>query len=165
MDHAVMEGPALLVWLETGWIGAAMRKSPMLYPAVETLHIIGFAVLIGSIIAFDLRVLGFGRFLPIERAARHLLPVALGGFALAVPMGILLFSTEATSIAGNPAFLMKMSLIVVAGVNALLFHLIPWRRVAVWGEHDAPPTARLGAVMSIVVWIGVVCGGRLIAYF
>jgi hypothetical protein len=125
MEHAAMEGPALLVWLESGWIGAAMRKSPMLYPAVETLHIIGFSILVGSIIVFDLRVLGLGRFLPIERAAQHMLPVALCGFALAVPMGFLLFATEATSIAGNPSFLMKMSLLVVAGLNALLFHLIP----------------------------------------
>lgn len=165
MEHAASGGPALFAWLEASGIGAAMRQSPMLYPAVETLHIIGFAVLIGAIIAFDLRVLGFGRFLPIERAACHLLPVALCGFALAAPMGVLLFSTEATSIGQNPAFLAKMSLLVLAGVNAALFHLVPWRRVAQWGEGAAPITAKFGAAVSIVVWIGVVCGGRLIAYF
>ncbi len=160
-----MEGPAIFAWLEASGVGVAMRQSPMLYPLVETLHIIGFAILIGAIIAFDLRVLGLGRLLPIERVAQHLLPIALGGFALAAPMGVLLFSTEATSIGQNPAFLTKMSLLVLAGVNAALFHLVPWRRAAEWGHGVAPPTAKLGAVLSIGLWIGVVCGGRLIAYF
>jgi hypothetical protein len=165
MEHAAADAPALFVWLEASGLGAAMRKSPTLYPLVETLHIIGFTLLVGSIIAFDLRVLGVGRALPIERLAQMLLPLALCGFALAAPMGFLLFATEATSISQNPSFLAKMTLLVLAGVNALLFHLVPWRRVVEWGHGFAPPTAKLGAALSICLWIGVVCGGRLIAYF
>lgn len=165
MEHGAMEAPAIFVWLEASGVGAAMRKSTTLYPLVETLHIIGFTILVGAIIAFDLRVLGLGRSLQIDRLAQHLLPIALAGFALAAPMGGLLFATEATSISQNPSFLTKMSLLVLAGVNALLFHLVPWRRVAAWGQGAAPPTAKLGAVLSIGLWLGVICGGRLIAYF
>ncbi len=138
------QGRRFLVALEASGLGEAMRKSAMLYPLVETLHIIGFATLVRIHHRLRSARAGVARTVPLERAAASLLPVAIAGFCLAAPMGFLLFTTEATSIGQNPAFLMKMSLLVVAGLNALLFHLIPWRRVAVWGAHGAPPTAKLG---------------------
>ncbi len=164
MEHGGA-GSGVLHTLEMSGIGEVMRQSPLLYPIVETLHIMGFAILVGSIVAFDLRVLGFGRAVPIEQAARHLLPVAWVGFALAVPMGILLFSTEATSIAVNPSFQVKISLILLAGINMLLFHRGPWRGVAHWANGTAPSAARAGAAISMALWLGVLAGGRLIAYF
>ncbi len=151
--------------LEMSALGEAMRQSLTLYPAVETLHIIGFSILVGSIVAFDLSVLGFGRAIPLEAAARHLLPVSWVGFAITAPMGLLLFTTEATSIAENPSFQFKMSLILLAGINMLAFHLGPWKSVALWPSGAAPSAARYGAAASMVLWLGVVAGGRLIAYF
>jgi hypothetical protein len=150
--------------LEMSAAGEAMRQSALLYPLVETLHIMGFAILVGSIVAFDLRVLGFGRAVPVDQA-RHLLAVSWAGFLLAVPMGLLLFTTEATSIAENPSFRVKMLLLVLAGINMLVFHFGPWRRVATWGGGSAPAAARAGAAASMVLWLGVLTGGRLIAYF
>ncbi len=164
MEHEG-SGAGWLHALEMSAVGEIMRQSPMLYPAVETLHIVGFSILIGSIVAFDLRVLGFGGSVPIEDAARHLLPVSWAGFALAAPMGLLLFTTEATSIAANPSFIVKMSLLVLAGANALAFHLGPWRVVASWADGRAPSIARVGAGLSMGLWLGVLAGGRLIAYF
>lgn len=164
MEHGG-SGEGWLHALEMSAVGEAMRQSPILYPAVETLHIAGFAVLVGSIIAFDLRVLGLAPGVSFEPAARHLLPVAWGGFALAAPMGVLLFATEATSIAQNPSFLAKMSLLVLAGFNMAIFHFGPWRRVATWSDGPAPVSARAGALTSMVLWVGVLAGGRLIAYF
>lgn len=164
MEHAATGGGWLHA-LEMSAVGDAMRQSPVLYPAVETLHIVGFAILVGSIIAFDLRVLGLAPAAPIEQAGRHLLPVAWAGFALAAPMGILLFATEATSIAQNPSFLAKMSLLILAGINMAMFHLGPWQRVAAWADGPAPLAARAGAFLSMALWLGVLAGGRLIAYF
>ncbi len=164
MEHGGA-GEGFLHTLEMSAVGEAMRQSLMLYPAVETLHIVGFCVLVGSIIAFDLRLLGFGRGIPLEAAAHHLLRVSWAGFALAVPMGLLLFTTEATSIAENPSFRVKIALILLAGINMLVFHFGPWRRVADWPAGMAPASARAGAAASIVLWLGVVAGGRLIAYF
>lgn len=151
--------------LEMSAVGEAMRQSLVLYPAVETLHIVGFCILVGSIIAFDLRVLGFGRGIPLESAARHLLRISWAGFALAAPMGLLLFTTEATSISENPSFRVKIALILLAGVNMLVFQFGAWRRVAAWSVGMAPSSARAGAAASIVLWLGVIAGGRLIAYF
>jgi hypothetical protein len=164
MEHGGA-GEGFLHALEMSAVGEAMRQSLVLYPVVETLHIVGFSILIGSIIAFDLRVLGFGRAVPLEAAARHLLPVSWIGFAIAVPMGLLLFTTEATSIAENPSFLVKMSLIILAGLNMAIFHFGSWRSVSLWANGPVPGAARAGALASMVLWLGVLAGGRLIAYF
>jgi len=164
MEHGG-EGGGFLHALEMSAVGEAMRQSLMLYPTVETLHIMGFSILVGSIVAFDLRVLGFGRGIPLEAAARLLLRVAWLGFSVAVPMGLLLFVTEATSIAENPSFQVKMGLIVLAGLNMILFHFGPWRSVSSWANGVAPGAARNGALVSMGLWLGVLAGGRLIAYF
>jgi hypothetical protein len=159
------EGGGFLHALEMSAVGEAMRQALMLYPAVETLHIVGFSILVGSIVAFDLRVLGFGRGIPLEAAARLLLRLAWLGFAIALPMGLLLFTAEATSIAENPSFRVKMALIGLAGINMVVFHFGPWRSVSSWANGAAPGAARNGALASMALWLGVLAGGRLIAYF
>jgi hypothetical protein len=164
MDHAASQHP-LLVSLEHSNLGAAMRESMWLYPTVEILHIFGFILLVGSIANFDLRLLGLHRFVPIPALARHAVPLAMIGFCIAAPAGFLLFATEATSIAMNPAFQFKLFCVALGLTNAILFHLGPWRTMAVWGPVDyVPPVARLGAATSLLAWIGAVIGGRLIAY-
>lgn len=142
-----------------------MRQSEMLYPAAEILHILGFALLVGSIIGFDLRILGMNRRLPAPVFARHNVPLAMLGFFIAAPAGFLLFATEATSIAVNTAFQIKLVCIAVGLINAGLFHLGPWRDLDQWGQSvTAPGLARVGAVISLLAWIGAIIGGRLIAY-
>ncbi|WP_341703485.1 hypothetical protein [Ferrovibrio sp.] len=165
MEHAPLDHP-LLVGLEQSALGAAMRQSLVLYPGAEVLHILGFALLVGSIVGFDLRVLGLSRHLPVAAFARHSVPLAMLGFAMALPTGLMLFSTEATSIAANPAFQFKLVCIFAGLANAALFHLGPWRRMRDWDSGiPAPRAARIGAGISLCAWIGAICGGRLIAYF
>jgi len=72
--------------LQESALGHVMRSSPALYPAVEILHILGFVVLVGSILALDLRVLGLGRAIPIQPMAQLLLPMSRCGFLLAISM-------------------------------------------------------------------------------
>ncbi|MFN4311853.1 MAG: hypothetical protein ACK4FK_14815 [Ferrovibrio sp.] len=165
MDHTADAHP-WLVALEQSGLGAAMRQSLLLYPAVEILHIFGFVVLAGSILGFDLRVLGIGRHLPLAPFARLVVPLSALGFAIAVPCGFLLFVTEATSIAANPAFQAKLACIAIGLINIALFHLGPWRSMAAWGAPGGlvPPAAKLGAVVSLLAWSGAIIGGRLIAY-
>jgi hypothetical protein len=146
-------------------LSSAMREGAWLYPIVEIVHIAGFSVLVGSVVLFDLRVLGFARSLPVAALGRHLLRWALASLVLVVPAGLLLFSAHPVELAKNPVFLLKLSLIVLAGLNALAFHLLPYRSVAGWDrEQAAPPLARAGAALSILLWIGVISCGRLLAY-
>lgn len=165
MEHAVSSHP-WLVALEQSGLGAAMRQSLFLYPAVEVLHILGFVLLVGSIVGLDLRLLGVTRHLPVSPFARHAVPLAMIGFGIAVPAGLLLFVTEATSIAVNPAFQAKLGCISVGLVNAALFHLGPWRSMARWGIVDGrvPRAAKVAAIVSLLAWTGAIAGGRLIAY-
>jgi hypothetical protein len=146
-------------------LSSAMRAGEWLYPIVEVVHIAGFSVLVGSVVLFDLRVLGCARALPVTALGRHLLRWALASLVVVVPAGLLLFSAHPVALADNPVFLLKLTLIALAGLNALAFHLLPYRGVAGWDrEQAAPPLARLGAALSILLWLGVISCGRMLAY-
>jgi len=155
-----------LAWLSATPLSQAMRGDPWLYPLVEIVHILGFAVLVGSVVLFDLRVLGCARGLPVTLLARHLLRWGAAALLLIVPAGLLLFSAHPDEFARNPAFQLKLALIAAAGLNALLFHVWPYRTVAGWErEVAAPPAARAHALLSILLWTGVISCGRLLAYW
>jgi hypothetical protein len=101
----------------------------------------------------------------VSKLAGRFIPWALAGFLIQVTTGLLLFSSEATKMYGNHGFQIKMSLIVVAGINALLFHSIAYQSVDKW-EHDpvGPLSARVAGLISILLWFGIVAAGRWIAY-
>ena len=94
-----------------------MRQELWLYPAVEILHIVGFVILVGSIAMLDLRLLGLSRELPVRRLAGHLLPWTLGALLVIVPTGLLMFMAHASDLIDNRAFVVKISLIGVAGIE------------------------------------------------
>jgi hypothetical protein len=158
-------GSGWLEALERSALSAAMQNSLWLYPLTETIHLLGLATLVGCAAAFDLRLLGVSRHLPARATARHLLRCARSGFAIAAVSGVLLFIADPVTVAGNPAFRWKLALIAIAGLNALRFHLGPFRTADDWGQGlKAPLGARVAAAVSLVVWAGVVTAGRLIAY-
>lgn len=146
-------------------LGTALRESVWLYPAVETAHIVGFALLFGSILVVDLRLLGLRRDVTLAPLMRFVLPVTLASLLLVVPTGLLLFTAHASDLIGNRAFVIKVALLFGAAINALMFHAGPYK-----AEIDAPPgtaprgSTRLFAAISIVVWVSIVVAGRMIAY-
>ena len=93
-----------------------------------------------------------------------LLPLSRFGFLLAISMGFLLFSADAAHVVRNPAFHAKLLLIAAALVNIVIAHVGPWRRVALW-RAEASGGAKVTALVSLLLWLGAVCAGRLIAYF
>lgn len=147
-------------------IARAMREWLWLYPAVEIAHILGFIVLVGSVVMFDLRVLGLSRRIPVRALARHLLPWSWGALLVIVPTGLAMFSAHAADFLGNRAFQLKMALLLAAGMNAAWFHTGPYQTVKDWDvDLPAPLAARASVVFSLLAWIGVVSCGRLLAYF
>ena len=164
MHEAV--GPAWLVWLEGSAVAAAMRQWLWLYPIVEIVHILGFVILVGAAAMFDLRLLGLSRRLPVTDMARHLLRWARLSLVVVVPSGFLMFMAHATEMAENPAFRLKLLLIAAAVFNAARFHRGPFKSVINWNQNVAiPATAKVAAVLSLVLWAGVIACGRLLAYF
>ena len=155
--------PAVFLALQEGALGHLMRSSPVLYPAAEILHIVGFSLLVGSIVALDLRLLGLGRAIAIPPMAALLLPLSRVGFVMAICMGFLLFTADAAHVVRNPAFQVKLLLIASALANVVVAHIGPWRRMPLW-HGDIPRAAKIGALVSILLWLSIVCAGRLIAY-
>ena len=156
--------------LEASGLGQAMRQWLWLYPAVEIVHIVGIGLLFGSIVVFDLRLLGFSRNISVKRLARHVLPWSAGSFLLIVPSGLLMFIAHASEFIASGVFAVKMLLILAAGVNAGLFHTITFRTADVWDSEEMrklppPPSARLAGALSLLIWISVIACGRLLAYF
>lgn len=156
----------LLRTLQDSPLGGAVRSTPFMYATLESLHILGIAVLVGPAFAFDLRLLGVGRRLvSVTKAARYLLPVSHVGLAIAVLTGLALFSAQAVGVAGSAAAPWKLGLLVVAGLNVLAFHRGVYRRVVEWADANLPPlAARLSAVVSMTTWTGVIFAGRFLAY-
>lgn len=159
-------GPAWLVALGASGYAVAMRQWLWLYPFVEVLHILGFVFLVGAAAMFDLRLLGVSRGIPVTDLARHLLPWSRAGLVLVVPTGLSMFVAHPIEWVGNPAFWVKLTLIVLAGLNAWAFHRGVYRSVGAW-ERNAPTPgrARMAAAASLALWSGVIGCGRLLAYF
>jgi len=154
----------VFAWLEGTPPAAAIAESAWLFPTLETLHVLGLAFVVGSIAAFDLRTLGLAwPARRLETLARDILPWTWTGFAIAVVTGVLLFSNAATDYIRNPAFLAKMGLMVLAGLNVLLFHFHPHQlRFATEGHVSLP--LRVSAGVSLTLWTAIVVLGRWIGF-
>lgn len=154
-------------WLYHSEIGTAIRDSVWIFPIVETIHVLGITLLVGTVAILDLRLLGLIlKRVGVSQVARQILPLTWAGFAVMFVSGFLLFSAEAANSYVNPAFRVKLLLLLLVGLNPLIFHLTIYRDVAAWGELVVTPLrARLAGIFSLTLWAGVICAGRAIAYF
>jgi hypothetical protein len=151
--------------IEMSALAVAMRQWLWLYPIVEIVHLAGIALLVGSIAMLDLRLLGLSRSVPVRRLAAHILPWSAGAFLLIVPSGLMMFVAHAGDFIQSEVFVLKLSLILAAGVNAAVFHAGVYRGAPHWDvERMPPPAARLAAGLSLALWVSVIACGRLLAY-
>jgi hypothetical protein len=148
---------SLLSVIESTAVAVAIRRSVWAYPALETLHIASFGMLIGSLLVFELRLLGLERAIHAVHLARLALGTSVVAFFGAAVSGSLLFISGATEFADHPAFRVKLVLILIAGINAIVFH-------ARGGVRLQDSIARLQAAASLALWLAVLTCGRLIAY-
>ena len=154
-----------LNWLENSSWAVIIRQSLWLYPTLEIIHILGIVILVGAAFMFDLRLLGFSRNLSVSGLSRHLLPWSRRGLLLIIPSGILLFITNAKALGVDPTFWLKMILLLVAALNAFVFHqfiFTIYKNSRMNGK--LPFTAKISAFVSILVWIAIIACGRLLAY-
>lgn len=153
-----------LTWLEGTAIANTIRTSIWLYPALESAHYIGIAFLVGGIMLIDLRLLGVGKSLPI-RTMIGLLPWVWAGFIINATSGTFIFIYGATNFGLNVSFWVKMTLIALAGLNALIFDIAARRSADRWdASAQVPLPVKAVATLSFVLWIGVVTTGRWMAY-
>jgi hypothetical protein len=152
------------VWLEGTQIALWIRDYRFAYATIESGHYIGLSLLVGGIMLIDLRVLGFARNLPLKSMI-GLLPIVWAGFIINIVTGSLLFIYGATNFGTNPAFWLKMTFMVIAGLNALAFDLAVKRKSFDWVTADRPPPlVKTFATLSFALWLCVVTTGRWMAY-
>lgn len=150
--------------LEDTSLAVLIRQSAWLYPIIEIIHIIGIALLVGPAIMFDLRLLGLSKNIIIQDLAKHLLPWSQRSLFLLIPSGLLLFITNAATLWVDPVFRIKLVLLVIAGVNALLFHKYILTKISCRNVSTFTGSGKLTAVMSIILWLAIIACGRLLAY-
>jgi hypothetical protein len=135
----------------------AIATHPWAYPALEVVHIVGVAMLLGNLLALELRVWGLARDVPLQPLARLSLTLSLAGFGVLVLSGVLMFAAAPAELLANRAFLWKMGLVQLAGLNAAWFH-------ARKGLQLLDRTARVQTALSLGLWLAVIFCGRWIAY-
>jgi hypothetical protein len=146
-------------------MGEFMRTSTWAWPTFESLHFIGMSLLAGTIVMFDLRLLGFARAVPVSALPR-LIPFGIGGFLLNMTTGICFISATPDQYLFNAAFRWKVVFIVIAGLNVLFFYTRVFRRLEAVSENVPPPlAARVVGGISLGAWIGVMSAGRLLTFF
>jgi hypothetical protein len=143
-----------------------IHKTPWAFTTVEVVHVFAVAMVLGTIMIVDLRLLGLASTKrPFVEFSRKLLPFTWSAFVLAVLSGSLLFMSRPLEYIANPVYWIKMLLIVLAGINMLVFELITARGVQTWNLDARPPRPpRPAGAISIACWILVVVMGRLIGF-
>ena len=144
---------------------AAVMQMRWAWPLVESAHFVGLTLLFGSIAAWDLRLLGMLRDVPVA-AFHRLVPFAVAGFAVNLATGLCFMVTYPNQYVYNSAFHVKAACILLAGFNVAVFYATMFRRVkALPAGVQPPPLARASGAISLVLWITVIVCGRMITFF
>ena len=152
-----------LEWLQTTRPALFVAETLWAYPLFETLHTIGMTLLVGSLGLVNLRVLGFKRELPIV-GTLDFLPLAWLGFTLNLISGLALFSSDAVYFWSSITFRVKLTLVLLGGINAFVLGQSVFRQARAGYADAARPAVRLVAASSLLFWLGAIAAGRLIAY-
>lgn len=134
-----------------------ISSHPWAYPALEVVHLVGIALLLGNLVLLELRVLGLVPALPLAALARAALSLVVLGFALAAATGLLMFASQPMELLANRVFTAKLLLICLAGCNAAWFH-------GRGSLQRGDALAKAQALLSLGLWLAVVACGRFIAY-
>ncbi len=153
---------AFFTWCENTWLGDAIRDSNWLFPAIESVHLLGLAVIGGAVLVVNLRLLGFGLGRqPVAQLWRDTRPWLMGSLAVMLASGLMLFTSESIKLYYHEAFWVKMSSLLLS----ILFTFTVVRKVALADPGRVRPLwSRVVGLVSIVLWSGVGVGGRWIGF-
>jgi hypothetical protein len=155
-----------IAYFENSGLADNIRENDLLFPLIESVHVVAICLVFGSILAIDLRLLGLASIRQsVSRVTSGILPLTWSAFAVAGASGALLFISNATKYLGNGYFVAKIFLICAAGLNMAIFHGLSARDLPRWENETAPPlAARLAGGLSILLWVSVVVCGRWIGF-
>ena len=152
-----------LEWLQGTPLAVSIAEE--WFPLVESVHVITMALVTGTIFIVDTRLVGLtSARLPFSYVSDRLLPWTWGAFGCSVLTGTLMFMSNATGYFDNTPFRLKMTLLLLAGLNMLYFQSLTFRSVSAWDAGRPPVAARAAGVISICLWCGVIGFGRWIGF-
>ena len=156
----------LVSYVEDSALADNIRENDLLFPLIESVHVLSICLVVGSILAVDLRLLGLASInRPVSRVSNGILPLTWSAFAIAVASGGLLFISNATKYLANGYFVAKILLICAAGLNMAIFHAIGATDMPKWeNEKTLPRRVQLAGGLSILLWVSVVTCGRWIGF-
>jgi len=153
-------------WVGNSSVGIFMAQNAIAFPLAESIHVFAISIVFGVIAIVDLRLIGLASTsYRVSRLSTALLPITWGAFAAAVVTGLLLVASKPQSYFDNSFFRIKMVMMVLAGLNMLVFHFVTQRGMEHWDASRSPPSAaRAAGAISLVLWIVVVTCGRWIGF-
>jgi uncharacterized membrane protein len=153
-------------WLQSLPWASGVKESTWQFPVVESIHSLALAVMLWPAAILDLRLLDLVmRRRTVSSVAAQFLPWVWTGFVAMVASGVILFASEAVKCYNSPFFRVKVVLLIVAGLNAWVFHETIFRDITTWDNHPSTPLrAKLAGGCSLAIWIGIVAMGRGLAY-
>jgi hypothetical protein len=153
-------------WLASTRGSIALHESLYMYPLVESVHVLTLCLFIGMTVLLDFRLVGLGlRGVPLTDITKRLAPWMRAGFVVMVITGFLLFYAIPIRSYQNVFFRAKVIMLVLAGLNAWVFHSGIYRSVERWNlDAIVPRRARLAGIFSLILWSAIIVAGRMIAY-
>jgi len=152
--------------VESSGLAEWLRTSLYAFPLIESVHVIGLTTVFGTAAIIDLRLLGLASARrPFALLASETMKWTWAAFALTATTGALMFVTNAHVYYENLQFRLKMAALALAGLNVLIFNLTAARTIHRWSNDTAaPPVGKLVGIVSLVLWIGVICLGRWVGF-
>lgn len=144
-------------WCASTSLAQAIAQSMWGFAVIETIHIIGLAMFLGSIFVLNLRILGYGVRQPAAQLAKDISRWAIAGFLLMIGSGVAMFMSAATTYSSSDPLAVKMTLLVIALGLQLTIHKVP-------GMYAGSISGRVMAGLALVCWFGVAYAGRGIAF-
>jgi hypothetical protein len=157
---------SFLQWLYNTPFSITMRESLWAEPIVETIHVQTLTLFLGFAVLLDMRLLGVAmKRRRMSEVLGQLNPWLFGGFTVMIVTGVLLFCADPIAFYSTTVFKIKMIMLVLAGLNVLIFNATIGRKIAEWDlSPTTPGGAKLAAIVSLVLWVFIISAGRWIAY-
>jgi hypothetical protein len=148
-------------WIEHSPVGEFLRNSRVLFPIIESIHLIGLALFVGTLLLIDMGLLGLAmRRQPVHQVAAALAPWTWGGFLLLMLTGPFMFTAQAAKWHDNPVFWFKMLLLIIAAV----FQLSVRRKITADNSLLHPVTAKLIGAVSLIMWISIALSAKMMEF-
>jgi len=157
----------LCKWLEQTSLSQAIQVNNWVVPTVQTVHILAIAVVASSALMIDLRLIGvLGTEQPLKVISARFSPFLWCALLVLMATGAIMIVGEPPRSLKNPAFQLKMSLLLLALAVTGILELLARSKMPFRMSPSGQRTATIAiAAVSLLLWSLIIFAGRWIAYY